>query len=281
MNYITSCPKCDTQFLLSTEHIKAYRGKVQCGHCAHVFNAKNRLTEVTTPFTNTVQESLAAQGVNMPATIAPDVADSNQTDDVTEDQSNRAFKFTIIDKTESDDASSPLLANDFNDEARLSQLKPKRHTKWLIFCLLLSLLALFQALFFLRSAIAAYYPQWKPLLSAVCEKLQCTIALQKNIGFMVIGESDMQEDESHQSVINFSSAITNNADYVQAYPTIELTLTNADDQAVIRKLIPPTVYLDNPVAIENGINAHETVHFKLPMYVDQLEVTGYRIQILY
>ena len=47
MNYITSCPTCETQFLLSTEHLKAYRGKVQCGHCEHIFNAKNRLTEVS------------------------------------------------------------------------------------------------------------------------------------------------------------------------------------------------------------------------------------------
>ncbi|MFT6067596.1 MAG: putative Zn finger-like uncharacterized protein, partial [Methylophilaceae bacterium] len=38
MNYITSCPQCDTQFLLNNELIAAYEGKVQCGSCKHVFN---------------------------------------------------------------------------------------------------------------------------------------------------------------------------------------------------------------------------------------------------
>ena len=47
MKYITSCPECKTQFLLNSEHLKAHRGKVQCGHCEHVFNAKNRLTEIS------------------------------------------------------------------------------------------------------------------------------------------------------------------------------------------------------------------------------------------
>src|SRR5687768_5635395 len=47
MNFITSCPACDTQFLLTTDHLKAYKGKVQCGNCNHIFNAKNRLTEIS------------------------------------------------------------------------------------------------------------------------------------------------------------------------------------------------------------------------------------------
>ena len=46
MSYITSCPQCDTQFLLNDELIAAYGGKVQCGSCEHVFNASDRLTEV-------------------------------------------------------------------------------------------------------------------------------------------------------------------------------------------------------------------------------------------
>ena len=52
MKYITSCPKCDTHFLINDELIKAHRGKVQCGSCEHVFNAKTRLTEVADEITS-------------------------------------------------------------------------------------------------------------------------------------------------------------------------------------------------------------------------------------
>ena len=46
MNFITACPNCGTQFMLNDEHIKAYDGDVQCGNCEHIFNTKDRLTEL-------------------------------------------------------------------------------------------------------------------------------------------------------------------------------------------------------------------------------------------
>jgi predicted Zn finger-like uncharacterized protein len=63
MNYITSCPACETQFMLTKEHLKAYRGKVQCGNCEHIFNAKNRLTEISDDIHSAAeyQASLEAQ----------------------------------------------------------------------------------------------------------------------------------------------------------------------------------------------------------------------------
>jgi predicted Zn finger-like uncharacterized protein len=55
MNYITSCPACDTQFLLNKEQLKSHRGKVQCGNCEHIFNAKNRLTEISDDITSAAE----------------------------------------------------------------------------------------------------------------------------------------------------------------------------------------------------------------------------------
>ena len=55
MNYITSCPACETQFFLTKDHLKSYGGKVQCGNCDHIFNAKNRLTEVSDDIHSTAE----------------------------------------------------------------------------------------------------------------------------------------------------------------------------------------------------------------------------------
>ena len=76
MNYITACPACETQFLINTEHLKAYRGKVQCGNCNHVFNAKNRLTEVSDDILSVEEYSVAE---NAPENIAAE-ADSTEHD---------------------------------------------------------------------------------------------------------------------------------------------------------------------------------------------------------
>lgn len=64
MNYTTSCPVCETHFLLTKDHLKAYRGKVQCGHCDHVFNAKNRLVEVSDDIQSVDEYTAAEQDVS-------------------------------------------------------------------------------------------------------------------------------------------------------------------------------------------------------------------------
>lgn len=64
MNYTTSCPVCETHFLLTKDHLKAYRGKVQCGHCNHVFNAKNRLVEVSDDIQSVDEYTAAEQDVS-------------------------------------------------------------------------------------------------------------------------------------------------------------------------------------------------------------------------
>lgn len=68
MNYITSCPACETQFLLNTEHLKASRGKVQCGHCAQIFNAKNRLTEIPDDITSAAQYNASVDHTSIDTT---------------------------------------------------------------------------------------------------------------------------------------------------------------------------------------------------------------------
>lgn len=41
----TQCPKCQTIFEITAEHLKAAGGDVRCGHCLNVFNALENLSE--------------------------------------------------------------------------------------------------------------------------------------------------------------------------------------------------------------------------------------------
>jgi hypothetical protein len=98
---------------------------------------------------------------------------------------------------------------------------------------------------------------------------------------LVIDDSDMQEDGNYQGVINFSSSLLNNANYAQAYPNIELTLTNTDDQPVLRRLIKPAEYLKPKADLSTGIGAHEDIRIKLAIHASDLAVAGYRILLIY
>ncbi|HSI45006.1 MAG TPA: DUF3426 domain-containing protein [Methylophilus sp.] len=56
MSLITACPACQTQFEVNDEQLQAYAGKVRCGECNHVFDARSSLIEFTEA--NTPDESV-------------------------------------------------------------------------------------------------------------------------------------------------------------------------------------------------------------------------------
>jgi predicted Zn finger-like uncharacterized protein len=308
MNYITSCPACETQFLLTTEHIKAHRGKVQCGHCEHIFNAKNRLTEVSDDIRSASEynASLATSPQNAVSPASSEDKPINEVlNGVLESVPNLQDLTTHVEANidsgdpfigeqthiEIEDNYSyqdetPIVIDDLASDAKLeSNAFVKKKTKlniWLVpLSLLLITMAVLQAVYYFRSKIAAEYPQFKPYLVQACAALQCEIQLPANLALFTIDDSDMQESEDHQNVIKFSSSLINNANYTQAYPNIELTLTDTDDQAVLRRHINPSEYLAANTDIAAGMAGKAELRVKLAISVADISVAGYRVQLLY
>lgn len=303
MNYITSCPQCDTQFLLNDELISAYGGKVQCGSCEHVFNASDRLTQVgdditsadeyqatveTTPAESTPPASTlppvepAPMDPEPDATapqevLAPQVSDTTSNGDVDYIIGQPAPATPIVEKE-----ATPEVVLNLDGLNKKKDKNPSQHSFLSILISLLLLLVLIgQSVYFLRGKIASEYPQLKPALERACKKLNCAIDLPKNLDLISIGNSDMQEDDAYQSVINFSSSLQNNATYSQAYPNIELTLTDSDDTPVIKKLIKPQDYLVSKEKLAQGLAPHEIANIKIALRVDEPSVASYRILLLY
>lgn len=314
MKYITSCPQCETQFMLTKEQLKAYKGKVQCGNCEHIFNAKNRLTEVsddvnsaaeyqanTSEQTNvagisaavadekpidavlsSVLESVPSLQDLASAPVEPDISESNQ--HAFFETSNIKSKLETQETAvfyDAEQINTPIQIEDLTTDVRFSKPKLKTNVWLVLLSILFAMLAGLQTIYAKRTQLAAEYPQVKPLLQQACAALQCQISLPKNVDLLTIDDSDMQEDEDHENVIKFSSLLINNANYVQAYPDIELTLTATDDQPVLRRLIKPTEYLITNTNVDTGLAAREEVRVNLAINVKDLAVAGYRILLVY
>jgi predicted Zn finger-like uncharacterized protein len=300
MNYITSCPACETQFLLSTEQLKAHRGKVQCGHCEQIFNAKNRLTEVSDDIHSPAeyqasiesQTNEAAHGasdkpikevLNVVLDAVPNLEDLNSS--ATNHKSGDPY---ISDNTpeaigvfDVDQINVPIIIDDLTTNPKFDKPKTKVNYWLMLFGLLLAILAGLQSIYYLRTNIAADYPQFKPYLMQACAALKCEIELPKNLDFFALDDSDMQEDSEHQNVIIFSSLLINNAAYTQAYPNIELTLTDTADQPVLRRVIKPSEYLTSNTNVAAGIASREEMRINLSINVADVAVAGYRVLLVY
>ena len=287
MNYITACPECDTQFLLNKEQLKSHRGKVQCGHCSHVFNAKNRLTEISDEITSAAEyqaslekNTLMDEGQTLEDGVHSETNFAERSVETEDSTYIGEFSSTVQPDILSD-VDSPIEIEDLTTDPKFSKTKFKLNIWLSIVGLLLVLFAALQSIYFMRTKIAAEYPQFKPLLAQGCAYVNCAINLPKNVDLLLIDDSDMQEDENYEGVINFSTALINNAGYSQAYPNIELTLTNAEDQPALRRIIKPVEYLKADTKLDAGIAAHEEIRIKLAIHPSDVAVAGYRVLLVY
>lgn len=289
MSMVTSCPACGTSFRVRPEQLSAHHGDVRCGKCDHVFYAPDSLAKVSEDSSQSAEPKFIvleeagtvepASSANLPET-APDEA--GKAPDETEHIGYPAFELNpvaaitqTVTPVPEITPPSPAIASGPRGKSRISL--------WILvlLALLLALAAVAQATYFLRTQISVELPQSKPYLVKACMLLGCTVDLPHDIDQLVIYDSDMQEDADHQGVIQLSSSLINHAPYAQAYPLLELSLTDTRDKVVMRRTFTPSEYLPTDRNAVNGIPPNDEIHIKLFITAGDVAAAGYRLYVTY
>lgn len=317
----TTCPSCHAVFRVKPEQLDAHAGKVRCGKCAYVFNGfETLITPLETvsfmapydeeeegsqenykPGPPPTPESIAVYDVR-PVTIMESLSGSFplQTDEqITREaeEINRVIAFTahadlVEDETPLEQTPRPLgLKITPELQAKLNNLQQQlsheqKHARWHfwgwgagVFVLLLVLAG--QSIYFFRNPIAAYYPQAKPLLTTACSVLGCKIEMLANINFIKLDGAELQALPDHPNILAFSAILRNNAGYRQRYPKLELTLTDAANQALARRHFTPEEYLPKAFAVEQGLPMLDEIPIKFTLDLQGLEAAGYKSRMFY
>lgn len=278
MRVITHCPACQTQFFATEEQLNQHGGKVRCGQCMQVFDARAQQISVAEDSANTTdnsslndQASSTLDATPAPTASAPEspqvfteIADTDRTANTAEQQPS--FLGDTIKKNKN-------RSNQITNKSRI--------WLWAFATLILLLIAGIQSIYFLRDEIAIYYPNAKPYLVQACQKLSCTINLPHKIEFIVIDDSDMQEDAEHPGLVRFASTLINSGNHAVAYPNLELTLTDVEDKPVLRRIFKPNEYLPAGTIIADGIQANAEARIKLAVTTSDIAVSGYRVFVTY
>lgn len=316
MRLVTSCPACNAAFYVAPEQLAAHRGDVQCGKCEHVFNALDRLAEIAdeAEIKDSISEPVSAEQVNQAQVtqdssapvdidiIAESDAPSHQEPE-TDEQTLPAVEQTPAAEVANTDSpavsitdysipgSATILSPTMMDDAvknktgksNIATSSRSGFAKFLIalMVVILVLAALAQATYYLRSDIAARWPQYRPYLEQACQLVQCKVELPKNADLIVIDDSDLQEDADRQGLIHLYSSLINTADYVQTYPLLELTLTDANDKPLLRRTFKPEEYLPPKANIKRGVFPNEEINIKLSITASGEPVAGYRLFVTY
>jgi hypothetical protein len=119
------------------------------------------------------------------------------------------------------------------------------------------------------------------MLESICKPLGCEINLPKEIQLFSIDDSGIQEDSETQGVIRLTSTITNRANFNQAYPNLEVTLTDGKDVPKIRRTFKPDEYLAKDEFSDEGLTAGDSISVDMPLMADDVKVAGFRILLTY
>lgn len=261
----TRCPGCNTVFRVTDAQLDLRDGQVRCGHCRTVFDGRERLVSLapTLPAVGDVPLDELAAG---PPTVTL--------------RSARALD------PPPPEVPPPLPESAVDYENRFAwETRRPRSRLWTVLgaigipLLLLALLA--QALFHFRDTLAANSPTFKPMLVRACAAIGCAIQPLRSVSALSIDASDLQADPAHRGLLILTATIRNRAPYTVGFPHLELSLTDAQDQVVVRRALAPGDYAGGTANTTAGIAGNSEVPVKIFIDASATTQAGYRLYLFF
>ena len=280
MSDITQCPQCDTRFKVSEEQLDAHNGLVRCCRCHEVFNAREHLQdeEPSPQLSLPIEEQAVTESAPETETLSP--SDETPAEAVAETD------LTPIPNVPGLEEEPLTLAQQVEVIEELTEEIPapaSRKNQWLgiLAAALLTLTLVAQAVYFYRVELAAHLPGLKPLIIQYCDLLGCTVELPHQADLMSIESSELESDRVQSNLITLHALLHNRAPYAQAYPNLELTLTDMQDAAIARRVFHPSDYLKTSDDMQKGLAANRELALALRIDTSDLKPAGYRLFLLY
>ena len=180
------------------------------------------------------------------------------------------------------DATPLLHGMAFVRQARYQAFWRSRGVRWGLGVLagVLGLVLAGQIVFHHRDRLASQVPALQPALAALCAWRQCRLGPPKRIESITIESSAFTRVRA--DAFRLSLTLSNQADIALAMPALELTLTDLQDQPVLRRVLQP-VDLD-PAALQSIAPRTEwtsTLTLVVAPAANPARIVGYRVLAFY
>jgi predicted Zn finger-like uncharacterized protein len=242
--HITHCPQCETAFKVSPQQLEAAKGWVRCGRCAHVFEAALHFEtppDIPTP--------------PLPSADAPSLF--------------RSAMASTVANTELSVTSSSTDPHQASDETA-----PPWPVPWVMAAALLVLVWMLQFLWIQRNWLAAEEPALRPLLSTLCA---CEVTWPREPEAVLIESSSFTENPEGGYTVQLR--LKNTQHHPVAMPALELTLTDLQDQVLVRRVFTAEE-LSGKDHVQALRDVRSTLSFDLDDKVSK-RVTGFRAFVFY
>lgn len=276
MKMSTRCPACGTAFRVYPQQLAARDGHVRCGQCATIFDARSALV--------TDDEAAPAPAAAPPPTALPPAAPHSMPPSRTAElaQVEAVVSQPVVaaeppepEVSVSDDESD----FDFGPRARRRSLV--RAALWGFGAAAAAIALAAQAVYAYRGELVLMLPESRPWIEAGCARFGCVVPLPRHADLISIESSELAAERIAPGVLTLSAALRNRASFAQALPSLELTLTDAADRPVARRVLVPREYLAAGASPAGPFPAGAELPVKLHIDTGGLAAGGYRIFLFY
>lgn len=292
MSMLTRCPSCSTSFRITTDQLVSRQGKVRCGRCQNVFSALGSLVHTREPAAHPPSAPVApvvpleAPAPGGPLTAAGPMTGGDLLEVPTAATAEQAaFDVAIQKESEARKAAaaarggegSVLVLHDAQEEDEAPRRGRRVAWLWLAGMLAAGTLLSAQAAYFYRNQLAVLQPEAKPWLLEMCVKLKCKLEAPVDPQAINIESSGLEVDPAEKTQLQLSALLRNRAGMAQTLPYLELTLLDAQDAPLARRVFRPEEY----AAAAGPLAANGEYQVKLFIDASGLKANGYRLYAFY
>lgn len=325
MALITRCPACHTMFKVVADQFRVAQGWVRCGHCGDVFEAALNLVpaeadarhppprpqpDVPADFWDQAETQALPLEALLPGQFGPAREDDPLAREpeqaptpASQRHRPRAANWTQAqpEPGAAQDAPADALMADpvlapapaapevsFVRDARRSAFWKRPLVRVLLALLSLVLLTalLLQWVLQQKDNLAAMDPRLAPFLQTLCNTLDCEIRPPRHIESVVIDSSNFSKIAP--DVYRLSFVLKNTSTASVEIPSLEITLVDAQEQALVRRVLAPQQFGAGATALAARAELPGVVVLKVAGELapdmpapPPLPVNGYRILAFY
>lgn len=286
---LTRCPHCHTTFRVTSEQLKVRQGRVRCGACSEVFDALESLADevslIVAPAAGNPAPGAVAEDETpvSPESAAPPDPAAMSAGDLKTGPGSEPESRAPQDGEKLVKAPPAAAVPDVETLPEawegVAETPPPRRWPWAIGLLVLLALAAGQLAYIYRVELAVLAPELRPTLVAACEVAGCSVPWPRRPELVGIESSDLEPAGGDRLLL--TATLKNRAPFVQEYPHLELTLTDTQDDALLRKVLPPVDWLPAGQSAADGFAARGELAVKLLLEAQGVPAVGYRLYLFY
>ncbi len=124
------------------------------------------------------------------------------------------------------------------------------------------------------------HPQGRQLMQRFCDLADCELEQQKATDKFTILHRNLQPSISHQHALSFTLSFTNDADFSQQMPRLQISLLDNEEQLLAQRSFSPDEYLYPATGNDRSMKPKEIVNVELLFQNQGLDASGFQLEFL-